>query len=379
MKKYFVKLFLALICTLTCITLFSCAGGGSAGDSSAEGLSLNIKTSKGRAASRVQYEFTVQIRSTSYSSQQTKIGNPVSFYFPDTPLEETLNINVTVKLGSVHMFSGTKSTSISEPDTLITIDLSNQLEETIQIPYSEIDNIDTIIKKSTADSPTIIITDSCSDIAPILAEIQTGYQLTGKKTNLNLMNTGKTSYSSEDITNISNATSYLGDVLISEESSITPTSSAIPENISCSGIIIKLPDSASYATLLRNIKNSKNLSNVIIDFNNKIETINCLAATPGARSSYTGYPTNVTGIRLTGVKSIGDAAFYGWTGLINANVTIPASVTYIESHAFTIEWSTPRLTYEITSGWQKNTGSSWQNCSAPTSYYELESYGHRRQ
>ena len=127
MKKYFVKLFLALICTLTCITLFSCAGGGSAGDSSAEGLSLNITTSKGRAASRVQYEFTVKIRSSSYSSQQTKIGNPVSFYFPDTPLEETLNINVTVKLGSVHMFSGTKSTSISEPDTLITIDLSNQL------------------------------------------------------------------------------------------------------------------------------------------------------------------------------------------------------------------------------------------------------------
>ena len=378
MKKYFVKLFLALICTLTCITLFSCAGGGSAGNSDAEGLSLNITTSKGRAASRVQYEFTVQIRSTSYSSQQTKIGNPVSFYFPDTPLEETLNINVTVKLGSVHMFSGTKSTSISEPDTLITIDLSNQLEETIQIPYSEIDNIDTIIKKSTADSPTIIITDSCSDIAPILAEIQTGYQLTGKKTNLNLMNTGKTSYSSEDITNISNATSYLGDVLISEESSITPTSSAIPENISCSGIIIKLPDSSSYATLLRNIKNSKNLSNVIIDFNNKIETINCLAS--GSRSSYTGYPTNVTGIRLTGVKSIGDAAFYGWTGLINANVTIPASVTYIESHAFTINGGKPNLSYEITSGWQKNDNGTWKSCNPPpTSYHDLEYYGHRRQ
>lgn len=378
MKKYFVKLFLALICTLTCITLFSCAGGGSAGSSSAEGLSLNIQTSKGRAASRVQYEFTVKIRSTSYSSQQTKIGNPVSFYFPDTPLEETLNINVTVKLGSVHMFSGTKSTSISEPDTLITIDLSNQLEETIQIPYSEIDNIDTIIKKSTADSPTIIITDSCSDIAPILAEIQTGYQLTGKKTNLNLMNTGKTSYSSEDITNISNATSYLGDVLISEESSITPTSSAIPENISCSGIIIKLPDSASYATLLRNIKNSKNLSNVIIDFNNKIETINCLAS--GSRSSYTGYPTNVTGIRLTGVKSIGDAAFYGWSGLKNVSITIPASVTYIESHAFILNPGTPNLTYEITNGWQRNNHGNWQSCNhPPTSYSDLESYGHRRQ
>lgn len=377
-KKVITIITTFLLCAALCIAFISCAGGGSAGDSSAEGLSLNITTSKGRAASRVQYEFTVQIRSSSYSSQQTKIGNPVSFYFPDTPLEETLNINVTVKLGSVHMFSGTKSTSISEPDTLITIDLSNQLEETIQIPYSEIDNIDTIIKKSTADSPTIIITDSCSDIAPILAEIQTGYQLTGKKTNLNLLNTGKTSYTTEDMTNISSVSSCLGDLMIAKGASIAPTSTTIPENISCSGIVIKLPDSSSYATLLRNIKNSKNLSNVIIDFNNKIETINCLAS--GSRSSYTGYPTNVTGIRLTGVKSIGDAAFYGWTGLINANVTIPASVTYIESHAFTINGGKPNLSYEITSGWQKNDNGTWKSCNPPpTSYYELESYGHRRQ
>lgn len=378
MKKYFIY----LITTLFCLTFFSCAGGGSAGGSSAEGLSINIKTQKngGRAASNVAYTFTITLSGSSYSRTATKTGNPVTFHFDDVPTEENIDTSVTVKLGSVLMFGGNKVINIDSGENKITIDLSNQLEETIQIPYSEIDNIDTIIKKSTADSPTIIITDSCSDIAPILTEIQTGYQLTGKKTNLNLLNTGKTSYTTEDMTNISSVSSCLGDLMIAKGASIAPTSTTIPENISCSGIVIKLPDSSSYATLLRNIKNSKNLSNVIIDFNNKIETINCLASTSGSRSSYTGYPTNVTGIRLTGVKSIGDAAFYGWSGLKNASVTIPASVTYIESHAFILNPGTPNLTYEITSGWQRNNGGTWESCNnPPTSYYELESYGHRRQ
>ena len=345
-KKVITIITTFLLCAALCIAFISCAGGGSAGDSSAEGLSLNITTSKGRAASRVQYEFTVQIRSTSYSSQQTKIGNPVSFYFPDTPLEETLNINVTVKLGSVHMFSGTKSTSISEPDTLITIDLSNQLEETIQIPYSEIDNIDTIIKKSTADSPTIIITDSCPDIAPILTEIQTGYQLTGKKTNLNLMNTGKTSYTTEDLTNISSVSSCLGDLMIAEGASITPTSTAIPENISCSGIVIKLPDSASYASLIMAIENSKNLSNVTFDFNNQISDVRAIGT----------HPTKITGLLLTGVTKINADAFKYWSGLRNSTINIPASVTYIESHSFDVVTGNytgnVRLTYEVDYGWK---------------------------
>ena len=357
MKKYFIY----LITTLFCLTFFSCAGGGSAGGSSAEGLSINIKTQKngGRAASNVAYTFTITLSGSSYSRTATKTGNPVTFHFDDVPTEENIDTSVTVKLGSVLMFSGNKVINIDSGENKITIDLSNQLEETIQIPYSEIDNIDTIIKKSTADSPTIIITDSCSDIAPILTEIQTGYQLTGKKTNLNLLNTGKTTYTTEDLTNISSVSSCLGDVMIAEGASIAPTSTAIPENISCSGIVIKLPDSSSYASLIMAIENSKNLSNVTFDFNNKISDVRAIGT----------HPTKITGLLLTGVTKINADAFKYWSGLRNSTINIPASVTYIESHSFDVVTGNytgnVRLTYELDYGWKYDgTGSPRRGPSA---------------
>lgn len=359
MKKYFIY----LITTLFCLTFFSCAGGGSAGGSSAEGLSINIKTQKngGRAASNVAYTFTLTLSGSSYSRTATKTGNPVTFHFDDVPTEENIDTSVTVKLGSVLMFSGNKVINIDSGENKITIDLSNQLEETIELPYSEVGNLETILKKSPAENPSIILTGSNDDVSDAIIQIKNACLATGTKVNLNLLNTSKKSFKSTEVAWFNTNEDYLKSVQLPEGSEIELAGSVLKSYISCTKPIIKLSKSTEYEDIVNMIESHTGLTKVTLDYNKKLTEIPKIST----------LPKKITGVKLTGVKKISDDAFKGWTGLKNSTITIPASVTQICQHAFAVgggdSTGNLRLNFEVTSGWQKDTGSGWQSYSMPSS------------
>lgn len=358
-KKVITIITTFLLCAALCIAFISCAGGGSAGDSSAEGLAINIKTQKndGRAASKVAYTFTLTLSGKSYFRTATKTGNPVKFYFDDVPTEENIDASVTVKLGSVLMFSGNKVINIDEGENKITIDLSNQLEDTIEVPYSEVGNIKTILSKSMAETPTIILTGSNADMSDVIFQIKES----GKKANLNLLNTTKTSFSMTEVAIFNTNQDYFDSIQLPEGSILELPSDVLSSKISCSKPTIKFPSSSNYANTVLTIQNNSKLTNVILDYNNKFTQVSAIGT----------HPTRVTGVKLTGVQKISDDAFKGWTGLKNSTITIPASVTQICQHAFAVgggdSTGNLRLNFEVTSGWQKDTGSGWQSYSMPSS------------
>ncbi|MCR5763102.1 MAG: hypothetical protein K6G00_06955 [Treponema sp.] len=372
MKKFSVKAirtfmtFIAVI--LFSFMYFSCAGGEGGADSSSESLALNITTSRGRAASLVSYDFTVRITGSSYSIEKMKSGNPVTFYFDDIPTEETLDINVLVKLGSLLVYTGNKTTSIDAGDSEITIDLSSNLEDTLNVSSGDICNLRTLISKSTAETPTVILKEDCSnsDITDAIGQISSS----GKNVNLNLMNVQKTSYSSTDISEF-NSCSYLTLVQLANNSTLDGVSS----KIACSSPTIKLP-SEGYANTVLMIENNSNLTNVTLDYDSKYTTVSKIGT----------LPTRVTGLKLTGVKTISDDAFKGWEGLKNSTVTIPASVTKINQHAFAVgggdDTGSLKLNFEVTSGWKKDLGNgSWADytMSSPQPASSIVYYGFKRE
>lgn len=352
------RYFPAITAILLCCTFISCAGGGGASDStSSDRLSINIKTQKdsGRAASNVAYTFTITLSGSYYSKTATKTGNPVKFHFDDVPVDEDIDVNVNVKLGSVQMFIGSKVINIGEGENNITIDLSNTLEDTIQVPYSEVNNIKTILCKSTAETPTIILTGSNSDMSAVVFQIKEASLVTGKKVNLNLLNTTKKSYDLSEIAIFNIHEDYLNSVQLPEGSSIEETG-VFAECITCSKPTIKIPSGSNYIEVMKAIAGNEKLTNITLDYNNAVLEIPRLQYTASA------IPTNITAILLTGVQKLGQDAFKEWTGLAGKTVRIPASLTHIGSHSFDVKAGNDtggiRLSYEHTTGWSTSNGSA---------------------
>lgn len=348
--------FFKQLAILLCCTFISCAGGGSAGETSSDGLAINIKTQKneGRAASKVAYTFTLALTGSYYSRTATKTGNPVKFHFDDVPIEEDIDVNVSVKLGSVQMFKGSKVINIDAGENIITIDLSSTLEDVIEVPYSEVNNIETILKKSSSETPTIVLSGSNADMSAVVFQIKNAYDATGKKANLNLLNTTKKSYDLTEIAIFNTHQTYLNSVLLPEGTTIEETG-VLASCINCSKPTIKIPANSDYVSVMSVIASNSNLTNVTLDYNNAIAEIPRLQYTASA------IPTNITAIVLTGVQKIGTDAFKTWTGLKGKTIRIPASVTDIRSHSFDVQSSNNtggvRLQYDVNSGWSTSNGS----------------------
>ncbi len=272
-----------------------------------------------------------------------------------TPVDEDIDVNVNVKLGSVQMFIGSKVINIGEGENNITIDLSNTLEDTIQVPYSEVNNIKTILCKSTAETPTIILTGSNSDMSAVVFQIKEASLVTGKKVNLNLLNTTKKSYDLSEIAIFNIHEDYLNSVQLPEGSSIEETG-VFAECITCSKPTIKIPSGSNYIEVMKAIAGNAKLTNITLDYNNAVLEIPRLQYTDSA------IPTNITSILLTGVQKLGQDAFKGWTGLAGKTVRIPASLTHIGSHSFDVKAGNDtggiRLSYEHTTGWSTSNGSA---------------------